>query len=475
MRRPNVLWITLESVRADHTPLYGYDRDTTPHLRRLCERGDAAVLENGVSASIWTPPSSASMLTGTHLSTHTVGADGKGQSKIPDGLETLPELLSEAGYETALFSSNSFLSSATGLDRGFDFSNFVRMTPSNFAGVDEVARDSWRCLFSRFVEDPTIHPGKLRRDVRDGKNDLVRDQAKRWFETRWSGTAPFFAYAHVFSPHHPYLPPRRYLDAYPSDARLDTEEAYSLVEDLYEDGEEIARRVATGLDLTDGQWEAIRSLYDAEIRFADRTTHEIVEAARSRSDRDLVIVITADHGDLFGERGLISHDLVCHDGLIRVPIVTVGIDDIADGPDQLSQHIDLSYTIAALTGTLTDQFEGRDLREPGRWYAISQRGAADLEGYRRYDPEFGADDLFEGPLTAVRTADYKYLTDGRSEKLYRLPDERNNVLADEPDTASELSAVLELEGIEWSQGEGGEEATFDDGTRDRLRDLGYMM
>lgn len=474
MERPNVLWITLESVRADHTPLYGYDRNTTPHLQRLCEREDATVLENGIAASIWTPPSSASMLTGTHLSTHDLGTDGKAGYKIPEDLETLPELLSGAGYETALFSSNSFLSSATGLDRGFDYSKFVRMTPSNFAGIDEVTRDSWRCLFDRFLANPTLDPGTLRRDVRDGKNDLVRDQARRWLKRRWSGTSPFFAYAHVFSPHHPYLPPSRYLDTYPSDAPLDVEEACSLVEDLYENGEEMARRVATGLDLTDGEWEAIRSLYDAEIRFADRTTHEMIEAARARSDRDLVVVVTADHGDLFGEHGLLSHDLVCHDGLIGVPMVTVGIDAIADGPDELSQHIDLTYTIAALAGAPTERFEGRDLREPGRWYAISQRGAADLESYREHDPGFG-EEFLEDPITAVRTTEYKYVTDGRSETLYRLPDESRNRLADKPETARELAAVLDREGIEWSSGKSGERAEFDDETRERLRDLGYVQ
>lgn len=474
MERPNVLWITLESVRADHTPLYGYGRNTTPYLNSLCEREDATVFENGIAASIWTPPSSASMLTGTHLSTHDLGTDGKARYKIPEDLETLPERLSRAGYETALFSSNSFLSGATGLDRGFDYSTFVRMTPSNFAGIDEVARDSWRCLFDRVVANPTLDVEGFRRDVRSGKNDLVRDQARRWLKRRWSGTAPFFAYAHVFSPHHPYLPPSRYLDAYPSDAPLDAEEACSLVSDLYENGEEMTRRVATGLDLTDGEWEAIRSLYDAEIRFADRTTHEIVETARSLSNRDLVIVITADHGDLFGEYGLVSHDLVCHDGLIKVPMVTVGIDDVADGPDELSQHVDLTHTIAALAGTLTDGFEGRDLRKPGRRYAISQRGVADLEKYREHDPGFGSG-FFEDPITAVRTTDHKYLTDGRSETLYRLPDESRDVLADDPETARELAAVLDREGIEWSNGDGGEQAEFDDETRGRLRDLGYIQ
>lgn len=473
-RGPDILWVTLESVRADHTPLYGYERDTTPHLRELSGRADATVLEEGISASMWTPASSASMLTGTHLSTHNVGRDGKGEKKLPDRIDTFPELLRRAGYETALFSSVSYLDAATGLDRGFEHSQYLRMERSNFSHLDAVGRDSWRCCVRRWAERPTIRPGELAKDLSDDKNCLVARQAKRWFRRQYSGDRPFFVYAHVFSPHHAYLPIRRFIDAFADEIEMDVWDAYSLSERVYADAESINSRIANGLQLSESEWEAIEALYDSEILYADHTANEIVEAAESASTGDLIIVVTADHGDLFGECGLIGHSLVLHDGLIKVPMLVIGIDDIEDGDGKLSQHVDLTYTLASVTGTLTDQFEGRDLRDPDRDCAISQRGSAALEAYTKHNPEFETSQFFEDPYTSVRTTDHKYVTNHRKSVLYELPDEQTNVMEEYPSIVESLAERLVQEGIDWSKRPDQEPAEFSSSARSRLRDLGYL-
>jgi len=184
--------------------------------------------------------------------------------------------------------------------------------------------------------------------------------------------------------------------------------------------------------------------------------------------------VTADHGELFGEKGIISHKIVLHDGVIKVPMIVVGVDDIVDGPETMTQHIDLTQTIGAITDTLSDQFEGRDIRAGDREYAISQRREWEFSDYTDINPDFDHSHLIKEPHTAVCTPDHKYIESSSNRVLYELPDETTNVVEGYPDLAAELAAHIEAENIEWDELFEENVATFDDETKDRLRDLGYL-
>jgi len=472
--KPDIAWLSLESVRADHTSLHGCHRDTTPHLQRLSERSDATALNLSCSASMWTPASTASILTGTHMSTHQVGRDGKAKKKLPPSVETLPQLLTRQGYETALFSTNPYISSDTGLDRGFDYTERVGISESSFRGFDSVARDSWLSALRRLAEEPTLQPSRLKTRVQSSKNYLLSRRVERWFEERYSRRDPFFAYAHVPSPHHNYRPPAKFFDAYAAEIGVDPDDARKLSRAVYTGSEGIKRRMANGLNLSGRQLEAIEALYDAEIEYADTTAHEIITAARSVSDRPLVIVVTGDHGDLFGERGLIGHNLVLHDGLIRVPVVVAGIDGVEDDGETMSQHVDVTYTLASICSVQSEQFEGRDLRNPERPYAISQRGTAHLDAYTEHNPDFDVSRFFENPVTCVRTPEWKYLESDSRRVLYDLPDEETDRKEAHPEVVEELSEIITTERIDWDSSAGGESVEFDGSTRSQLEDLGYL-
>lgn len=468
---PDILWVTLESLRADHTPLYGYDRDTTPNLRQLAEREDATVLSNGIAASNWTRPSSASMLTGTHYSTHNTGGRGAAGTSLPGTLDTLPQLLSQAGYETALFSTARQVSDDTGLARGFDTYEDVQMEPSNFSPFGDYTLDSWRCLVSHFLKDPTLRPSELKKDVRNNNDYLLARAVERWASNRQARSDPFFAYAHIWSPHQLFLPVRRYIDEFTEDIEFDAHAAYDLAEDRYSD---LASLIANGVSFSDDEWAAIKAMYDAEIRYADRTFHSVITSAQAASERDLIVVVTADHGELFGERGVVSHKIILHDGVIRVPMVVAGLEDVVDGPEMVTGHVDLSTTLADVAGVRTDQFEGRDIRSGDREYAISQRREWDFSEYREINPAFDASEYIEEPHTAVRTATHKYIESESHRILYELPEETTDVIDENEKIASELSAVIEQEGIEWFETSPQSDATFDEETRAHLRELGYM-
>ena len=116
-QRPNVIWLTIESTRTDHTTVGGAATDTTPNLARIADADRGRVVPGCVAHGVWTLPSSASILTGTYPTHHGAGITGEA---IPEQLPTVAERLREAGYHTRCLSPNSHLSSATGLDRGFD-------------------------------------------------------------------------------------------------------------------------------------------------------------------------------------------------------------------------------------------------------------------------------------------------------------------------------------------------------------------
>ena len=128
--------------------------------------------------------------------------------------------------------------------------------------------------------------------------------------------------------------------------------------------------------------------------------------------------------------------------------------------------MDVTTTLARLVGRSTDGFEGRDLRDPDRTVAVSQRGHAPLDAYERHDPTFSLEGVGSDPVTAVRATDHAYLTDGTDEWLYALPDETPAVLDRLRETCDRLPTER--------RAVGGNRPTFDEATRDRLRDLGYV-
>lgn len=472
--RPDILWLSLESVRASNTPMYGYNRDTTPNLRELGEESSADVLDNGIAQSLWTPASSASMLTGTYLSTHQVGQSSDVDLKLTDDLDTLPELLRNIGYETALVTPNPYLSESTGLDRGFDRAKIVQAVPHSYSPFHSDALQYWSEGLKRLVRSRTANVSRMKNELKTTENDLVERFSKNYLNELGNDESPFFFYAHIPGAHHPYLPNKDYLQSFTDDIELSAEEAFSLVKRIYYgDDNEIKRHIANGLDFSREEWAGIEAMYDATLRQMDHTAGELIDCARSVSD-DLVIVITGDHGELFGERGVLGHNLVLHDEVIKVPMIVDGVPDIHTNLSAHTQQIDLTYTIGKLTGISLDQFEGRDIRNRARPYAISQRGNVVLESYKKYNPEFDTTRFFESPHTCIRTNEYKLLENNTRVELYNLPDEEADISHSNQDKVDELKSKIESEDIIWTTQVVETQAEFDESQKSQLKDLGYL-
>ncbi|GGN88044.1 sulfatase [Haloarcula pellucida] len=470
-RRPNVIWITLDSVRADHTTLAGYDRDTTPELERIARSGTA--FSTCFAHGNYTLSSSGAILTGTYPQHNTVGITGE---RLPDELPTVAERFADAGYRTACLSRNSYLSEATGLDRGFDRFSWI-------AGHNIHRAAGLRTLL-KFAPNLWTHSAGLTTDT--GKHAtpfVMNDVAKRWLGDL-QGEDPFFFYLHYNEPHRPYYPPGMTRDQFADELAVDGETAAEIAMDSHTD---ITDYVAGSKSVDPDVLDVLVAMYDAEVSYTDYMVGQLYDHIRSLPLSDTIVVVTADHGELFGERGLFAHKIGLDDPLLHVPLVVDGIDDFAADADDIVQHMDVMETLLGLAGADRQGTHGVDLREASREYAFAGRGPADFEQYIERNPDFETDRYFGGRLTAVRTHDYKYLSEeGGSDALYAMapdahdgpvvyPDEETDVSAAFEDEYAELSAVVEefreTEGL--PVGEGGS-AAFDDAMQRQLSDLGYL-
>ncbi len=165
--RPNVLLISLDTLRADHLSAYGYARDTSPFLARFAAER-ATLFEDCSAAATHTGPSHMTLLTSTPPSLH--GARKGFEAALP--LPTLAESLHGAGYATAAFTENGPLAFARGFGRGFD---------SFFENKDGLVAGDFETILAR---------------------------GRSWLDAH--GDRPFFLFLHTYQTHKPYTPPERY-------------------------------------------------------------------------------------------------------------------------------------------------------------------------------------------------------------------------------------------------------------------------
>lgn len=466
--RSNIIWITLESVRADYTSMGASDVSATPNINQIAAAPDGRWFDNCYSHARWTPASTASILTGTYLSTHGVGYEDTTEvSKIPPDLSTVPELLSELGYRTGCFSGNAYVSHATGVNRGFDTFDDCN------SKADVFSLSGAKTLLRYLVHSHTVG-GKTSLDPARHKDCLKEwyqaANFRRWIRTQQSSEQPYFAYLHLNNSHHPYRPPLAILEECLDGSDLTPAEAIS-ISDEYSDT--IWERIATNDDLDSTEQEAILAAYEGEIRYSDYFVGEIFDYVKDRDDT--VVVITGDHGELFGERGVFGHNLVLHDKILNVPLVTYGLDLPTGSSDEFVQHMDVMQTLVDTVGGDTSQFQGYNLTTENREFVIAERGprGSDLEKLAGLNPAFDSS-RYHGPgIRCLRSEEWKYQESSERAELFRLPDETTDVASEFPrkkaDLADRLDALIPTTTVENT-----ERADFDSEMRDRLRHMGYI-
>ena len=292
---PHVLLIVADTLRADHVSSYGYRRATTPNIDRLAAEG--VLFEQAFSTSSYTLPSHASLLTGLSPREHGVGWQSS-RTQARASYPTLAETLQARGYRTGAFSANTFwFTREHGFGRGF-----IRFDDFFYSVPDMVLRTAYGRIVTRlFLGRFGWNDIPARRRAPD-----VNAAALRWVDAG-EGERPFLAVINYMDAHDPYLPPEPYR------SRFATRPG---------PGGRINWLVRTPDRLAPEELQAEIDAYDGAIAYLDEQVAALVSALDARPDeRDLLVVITADHGEEFFEHGGFLHANHLYREVIHVPLV----------------------------------------------------------------------------------------------------------------------------------------------------------
>lgn len=431
-RLPNLLVVTLDTVRADHLSAYGYVRETSPQLAKLAAEG--VRFAQSYAAASTTLPSHVSLFTGTAPITHGVVKNGL---PLAAGANTLAERMRAAGAATAAIVSSFPLDRRFGLDQGFDHyeDDFTREGSSYPA-------ETWR--------------GFETGGAFDRRANLTTDRAIRWLDAR-DAARPFFLFVHYFDPHDPYVPPEPWKSRFasPPDA---------------------AKSLAGALTK-----RALIDAYDGEIAFTDDEVGRLLAHLTARGlDRDTLVVVTADHGEGLGQHGVLGHAVNIYEEAVSVPLIvrwtgTIEAGRTIDGP---VESVDVLPTVLELLGLPQDD-AGRGQSLAGallRGEALDPDRAV-FTHRRPYDESaVEAGKRVHGDLLGVRRGRYKWIegsVDGTRE-LFDLssdPRETVNLTARDAERAAELSR--EVAAFRRAHTRAAGDATVSPEDRERLRALGY--
>jgi arylsulfatase A-like enzyme len=351
--RPNVVLITLDTVRADHLSLYGYSRDTTPNLRRLAATS-ATVYTRAIASSNCTLPSHASIFTGQSPRRHGAHASPKqpGGFRISERSITLPELLAQDGYRTAGIVANyGNLSPAFGFDRGFSsyecaqYVDFLTLTGRTYL-LRELLRD---------LTAAVIAPE--RREALYASAKTINSRAARVLESTSRARQPFFLFLNYMDAHTPYVPPA------PFDSRFAGRDAafrWSGYRDLVD--EVSVRHVRP---LGDRERRHLISQYDGAIAYLDDQLGGLFTTLKALGlFENSLIIVTSDHGEAFGESSIVAHGVSVYQHQVHVPLI-IKYPHSSHGAvvDGLVSDVDLLPTILDVIGAPVPQnVEGRSLR-----------------------------------------------------------------------------------------------------------------
>lgn len=412
---PNLLLISIDTLRADHLGCYGYDRPTSPTIDRLAAEG--LVFADASTTSPWTLPSHASMLTGLYprrhglrlpvntfpqarMAAHKSGVETRGY-KV--GQTTLAECLSAAGYATAAFVNFTLVSERYGFDRGFVRFRHIENDPSS--------------------PDPSA----------------VAEKAVAWLKQ--PPDKPFFLFLHFYDVHSPY----RSLPEY--EARFFHE--YDGF--LYRTGRFHFPKIMSGEYVPgDADVQYLEDLYDAAIRQLDDGLADIVATLDETGLLDeTLIVLTSDHGEQFMDHGSLSHGENHYQEVMRVPWIMRG-PGIAAGRriESMVSLIDLMPTVLdVLQVPSPPGLDGLNVAPtwqdpPGELVPRSIFAEAELSTDFQFKP--GTFDVKK----AVRDARFKLHHDASTNQreLYDLladPGETSNLAETEKDVSDRLMRELE--------------------------------
>jgi len=434
---PNVLLISVDTLRRDHLPFYGYEKNTAPFLGSLAQK--SVVFDEAVAAHTNTSPSHASMITGLYPSSHGVR---RNCDKLRNDVATLAEIMEPYGYQRAAFVSGWTLAAkCCRLKRGFEVYNDKKL-PDGHLPAEKT--------FERTLEW------------------LSEIDRKR----------PFFLFYHLFDPHFEYKAPDEYARRFlaPGKSSFNYPMSYPNVRRIRKKGPR------------PGEAQEYISRYDGEILYADHYVGMLLEKLDEMGVMEnTMIVFTTDHGETLDERQpFFTHGGRAYDEQLRIPLVIhlPGNAGVKGRRTHDVHHVDIFPTIcdfarlakpSGLPGiSLLDIMKNNPKKEP-----------RDLFSHARPEPDHvsGLEEKMvkEGLISVIRRFPYKLIAyptaSGFTWELFNLEKdagEKENIAAENPVLLKSLDESLQ----HWRHLTGADviqpSTTMSEDVKEKLRSLGYM-
>ena len=281
-KRPNVILISADTLRADHLGCYGYNRNTSPNIDEF-SKGDVLFL-NAKSNAEWTTPSHLSLFTSLYPSVFEVWRRQANIGVLDSSYLTLAKILKKRGYGTAAFTSGGFVSKDFGFAQGFD-----------------VYKDD--IVFNRAR---TITPKVFKFGI-----EWIKEQKDN-----------FFIFLHTYETHAPYVPPmsfrEEFVTKYTSTSHLTKSHCLIGLGDCEE-----AKRARRWFGKTKDEkfLKTVIALYDGEIKYLDSEIGRLLNKLKRLDIYDnSIVILLSDHGDAFYEHGCFGH-VNLYEEIIHVPLI----------------------------------------------------------------------------------------------------------------------------------------------------------
>ncbi len=389
---PNVLFVAIDTLRADALSSQGGRAGVTPRIDALAAQG--VQFTAAFAHAPWTLPSFSSLFTSLPPEAHGAGGNVRaGWRALAPERRTLAEEFRDAGWATHAIVNVDFLTDAFGTTQGFE-------------DVDAF----------RPADNHTVR-----------RAGPTTDAALAWIHAH--ADRPFFLFVHYFDPHAEYDPPP------PWRARFALEQDRDSTAFRFGAREHVVNHRGGRMPLDAATLARARALYDGEVAYTDDEVGRLLDGLAARGlDENTIVVLTADHGEEFGEHGSWEHGHTHFDELLHVPLV-LRAQGIA--PRRIAEpvgSIDVAPTLCRLAGIApAPTFRGRDLADALR------TGAAwpAFPGLAAYGNFWG------DALESWRDARWKRIDVGGHSLLFDWnadPGEHEDRAAAEPDALAESRA-----------------------------------
>ena len=453
IKKPNILFLTIDTLRADWVGCYGHPKSITPNIDRLAQQ--SIRFSQAITGGSWTQAAFPVMMTSTYASMYG-GCLGPLSTERPSPVETF----SQNGYSTAAFSTSPLLSKIYGYDRGFD--QFSDMIPNekdpalrHMKGGQRLLRYPITHQISNLFGVST-RPAKIYVNAKD-----LTDVATAWLR---QADEPFLMWVHYMDVHWPYHKEEELEKA------KDIAQAWNDVMHLHE------------VNFKDGTVSAEQrqhyiELYEQAIQYTDAQIGRLLDHLEQTGVmEDTIIVIVSDHGEEFLERGYWGHvEINLYDEILKVPMIfKLPGQTTAQVIPQQVRTLDIMPTLLELCDiAVPDGMEGSSLQPLWSGNEDDYEAAPSISERWRDDSH----------LVAMRTADFKYIWNSEAPhqpQLFNLkadPAEKHNVAIENVAQANQFQKLVDDYLIRMASTMPQTavlEPELDDDVLSRLRDLGYV-